>query len=225
MVEAYDGLAESILTKAITAEVEEGRQTVTMFTQGVEQNVQEQLGILQEEYGSGARAVGSEAMAKAQSYIATKCSLLDPSYEVEHTEEQGAAAWYEPGTGRTAFSFHAMDPDANEGYWARTRRHEEVHQGQALAYNSGTLVVDGEAFAVFPVLIEGQATQGQPASDLTPAYLQYQQTYQRLASVLGSRAPLDAALRSGDILGLQQRIIEKEIQSGRGIPAGYVGHL
>lgn len=212
MTNENDTLAESILENAIVAEVEDGRQTVATFTQGVEQNVQEQLGVLQEEYGDGVREVGGEAMVKARSYAATKRSLLDPSYEVEHTEQVGAAAWYEPGTGRTAFSFTAMDPDANEGYWERTRRHEEVHQGQASAYNSGTLVVEGEEFDVFPVLIEGQATQGQPASDLTPDYRQYQQVYRRIVSRLGSRDSLDAALKSGDILGVQEKIIVTENQ-------------
>lgn len=208
----YEGLADQLLEEAITTEVEEGRQTVAAFTRGIEQHVQEQVAAFQEEYGDSARAVGGEAMAHARSYAATKRSLFDPSYEVGHTERDGAAAWYEPGSGRTVFSFSVMDPDSDVGYWQRVRRHEEVHQGQAHTFNSGTLVVGDEVIDVLPVLTEGQATQGQPASDLTPDYLHHQQTYRKIASLLGSRALLDSAVESGDIRGLQERITGREIR-------------
>lgn len=200
---------DRLLEDAITTKAEEGRQTVATFTRGVEQHVQGRVATLREEYGDDVCAIGGEAMAKARNYAATKRSLLDPSYDVRQTEQEGAAAWYEPGTGRTAFSFSAMDPNADRGYWQRVRRHEEVHQGQAHTFNSGALVVDGEVLDVLTVLTEGQATQGQPVNDLTPDYLHYQQTYQRIATLLGSRAPLDAAVRSGDILGLQGKITER----------------
>ena len=83
-------------------------------------------------------------------------------------------------------------------------------------FNSGTLVINEKVIDVLPVLTEGQATQGQPASDLTPDYLCYQQTYQRIASLLGSRAPLDAAVQSGDVRGLQQQITTGECPIFRG---------
>lgn len=205
-----EGFSDQLLEDAITAEAEDGRQTVAAFTNGVEQRVQEEVTTLQEEYGDDARVVGGEAMAHARSYTAAKRALIDPSYEVHHTEAQGAAAWYEPGSGQTVFSFSAMDSGADTGYWSRVRKHEEVHHGQASVFNSGALVVDGgEVLDVLPVLTEGQATQGQPVNDLTPDYLRYQQTYQRIATLLGSRAPLDAAVRSGDILGLQGKITER----------------
>ena len=136
----HEGLADHLLEDAVVAEATEGRQTVAMFTQGVEQRVQEQVATFQEEYGDDVRAIGGDAIAKARSFAAAKRSLLDPSYDVGHTEREGAAAWYEPGTGRTAFSFTAMDPHADQGYWERVRRHEEVHQGQAYTFNSGVLI-------------------------------------------------------------------------------------
>lgn len=201
-----DSSADHLLEDAIAAEAAEGRQTVTAFTNGVERSVQERVVALQEECGDDVRAVGGAAMAMARSYAAAKRSLLDPSYEVGATDGGWAAAWYEPWTGRTVFSFAAMNPNSDAGYWQRVRRHEEVHQKQAHAFNSGTLVVGDEVIDVLPVLTEGQATQGQPAGDLTPDYRCYQQTYQRLAALLGSRAPLDQAVESGDVVGLQKKI-------------------
>lgn len=201
-----DSPADHLLDSVIAAETAEGRQTVTAFTRGVERRVQERVSVLQEECGGDVRVVGGAAMARARNYAVTKRSLLDPSYEVGATEAEGAAAWYEPGTGRTVFSFAAMNPDSDAGYWQRVRRHEEVHQGQAHAFNSGTLVIGDDVIDVLPVLTEGQATQEQPAADLTPDYLDYQQTYRRIASLLGSRAPLDAAVDSGDIVGLQKEV-------------------
>lgn len=201
-----DAYVDHFLEDAIAAEAAEWRQTVMAFTRGVERRVQECVAALQEEGGNDARAVGGAAMAMARSYAATKRSLLDPSYEVGATEAEGAAAWYEPGSGRTVFSFAAMDPDGDGGYWRRVRRHEEVHQGQAHAFNSGRLVIGDDVIDVLPVLIEGQATQEQPAADLTPDYLVYQQTYRRITSLLGSRATLDAAVEGGDICALQKAI-------------------
>ncbi len=198
--------ADNLLDGAIASEAAEGRQTVMAFMSGVEWRVQERVDALQEECCGGIYAVSGAAMALARSYVATKRSLLDSSYEVGSTEAEGAAAWYEPGTGRTVFSFAAMNPDADARYWQRVRQHEEVHQGQATTFNSDMLVLGDDVIDVLPALTEGQATQGQPATDLTPDYLTHQQTYRRIASLLGSRESLDAAVKSGDVVGLQKKI-------------------
>lgn len=197
---------DSLLKDAIAAEAGKGRQTVTTFVSGVEQRVHECVAVLQKECADDARAVGGAAMDRVRSYAAAKRSLLDPSYEVGATEEGGAAAWYEPDAGRTVFSFSVMDPAADRGYWQRVRRHEEVHHGQAHTFNGSRLVVGSEKIDVLPVLTEGQATQHQPSSDLTPDYRCYQQTYRRLASLLGSRAPLDQAVERGEVKELQESI-------------------
>ncbi|MBI3336922.1 hypothetical protein HYZ98_05175 [Candidatus Peregrinibacteria bacterium] len=208
--------AASILEDQIDAEKDEGgRETVGTFMRHVEARVEESVGDMREESGDDVRGIAGEAMATVRGWAESKRALLSSSYEIDDTAQKGAAAWFEPGSGKTVFDESVMDQDADKGYWARTRTHEEQHQGEANMFNSGGITFRGRTYAARPTLTEGRATQHQPDSDLVPSYIQYRNIFRQVASYLGSRAPIDAAIESGDIVGLQEKINARDGSSLR----------
>lgn len=202
-------LADTLIEEGIEAETAEGRQTVSDFVRGVEERVHERVEVLEDTFGESARELVGGVMQQVRGYREEKLALLDPNYEVGDTHSEGAAAWYEPGTGRTVFDHTTMEQGIDSGYWKRTRRHEEVHHDQAHTFNQGAFEFRGNLYPVIPVLTEGQATQHQPESDLVASYRFYQGIYQQLMGYVGSGV-VNTAVETGDVQTLQERILEKE---------------
>lgn len=199
--------AEALLEEEIDAEKEDGgRETVGSFTRNVEQRVEQSIEDLREESGDEVRDLTGSAMTKVRGWTESKRALLNSNYEIDDTAKEGAAAWFEPGSGKTVFDGSVMDLDVDRGYWARTRKHEEQHHSEADTFNRGAIFFQGKTYAARPMLTEGRATQHQPDGDLVPSYIQYRNIFRQVASYLGSRSPIDAAIESGDIARLQETI-------------------
>jgi len=207
-----------VLNESIEAEQDSSsRETVRAFVNNVQNRVQERVG-----------NIAGKEMQVVRGWLEEKLRLLDPTYEIYDTASKGAAAWFEPGTGRMVFDDRTMDRRADTGYWSRVRRHEEVHKNdQAHTFNRGAITFDGKVVPVHPVLIEWHAIRqsGQPDGDLTAGYRAHVRLGDELVAIAGRGAVTDA-LRTGDIAGLQETINGKDdsfLQESRILPAS--GHL
>lgn len=206
-------LIEHILDDSIeTQQTEGGRKTVDAFTRGVEHRVQERAEKLRGHFGQRVDTLLGAAIQEVQSYRQTKLQLLNSHDQVADTKKEGAAAWYEPGSGETVFDESTMERNVDHKYWSGVRRHEEVHKNkQANRFNRGTVEFKGEAIAVHPVLIEWHAIRasGQSSKDLSSEYIEHARRGDEFAAYVGRDAVM-SALKSGDIAALQEKIFEKE---------------
>ena len=210
-------LIEHIIDDSIeTEQTEGGRKTVDAFTRGVEHRVQERTGQFRGHFGQHVDTLLGTALQEAQSYRQAKLRLLDPHYQIADTKKEGAAAWYEPGSGEAVFDDSTMEHDIDREYWSGVRRHEEVHKDeQAHRFNRSDVEFDGEVIAVHPVLIEWHAIRasGQSSGDLSSEYIEHARRGDALAAYIGKDAVV-AALKSGDIAALQEKIYAKERNEG-----------
>ena len=118
------------------------------------------------------------------------------------------------------FDFDAMRERRPERkkYWNGVIAHEREHQHeQSARFNLGEITFGEESIPVVPDLVEWQAIreaqQPQPDSDLTPEYQEFARRGDQLVAFLGSKEPLLKALKSGDMLALQEEIVRREMEA------------
>jgi hypothetical protein len=208
--------SDTIIDTAIEDETKEScRETVLQFVHHVQHRVKQKTKALQEEHGDAVHRVVDEALSDVISYRQAKEDLFRPSDEITDAKSEGAAAWYEPSTQKTAFDDGAMERTIDTGYWNRTGKHEHVHETrQAVEFNRSSLTFGDETISVHPTLIEWQAIteSGQIDADLSLDYIHHRRAGNRLAAFLGSVGPITTALQSGDMEGLQDVIDEKDAE-------------
>ncbi len=143
--------------------------------------------------------------------------MTDKNYIVMDLRAKQAAGLYEPGRDRITLDDDvALSPDVQYEdllYGKHVCKHEEWHQKeQAKVFNSEVFQVGGRRFRIHPDLIESQAVvkisaQNNQDDRMTPEYLRHADTYRAAAALVGE-TELDEAIKSGDILGLQESIDE-----------------
>jgi hypothetical protein len=222
--------SEIVLTETI-AEVKSGPdKTVGQFTSEVVAQVRERTEHMRCSKQAEMRALAGQIMADAEGYAAAKARIFDTDLKVKDTQAKGAAAWNDKAAGNeVAVALDAMDLEIDEAYWQRVAgktnsegpdglSHEYIHKElQAGAYNLAEVsYVDAsnqvQDVDVGQTLVEWQATQANVASDLTPEYARFQADGEEFVEAVGERY-VTAALQSGDMQALQDRIIEDAAES------------
>ncbi len=141
--------------------------------------------------------------------------MVDKNYIVMDLRSKSAAGMYEPGRDRITLDDDvALSPDVQYDdilYGKHVCKHEEWHRKeQAKVFNSEKLKAGNVTFRLHPDLIEGQAVvkvskeNNQDAKQVAE-YLRHANTYRQAAQLIGEKE-LDEAIKSGDILGLQEKI-------------------
>ena len=210
-----ESLGTHIVDESIEAEQAEGKQSVQEFVNGVEERAQENIDELREKFGEAASGIVDEVTKEVDGYRDTQLKIFDPNFKVDDTASEGAAAWNDKGNGNEIVVDNgALEREKDEGYWDRVGDHEQVHQQeQAIEYNADSVTFQEKTLSVHPTLVEWHAirSSGQPDSDLTADYRRHAQEGDELAAYIGREAVEDA-LKSGDIQGLQEKIMIKEIK-------------
>ncbi len=205
--------ADVILERSIQAEMEEGKQRIGEFTDGVEDRVDEEL---ENQQAQNITAIASETHELVKEYVSETNATLGAEHMVGDTASKGAAAWNDKGNGNeVVFDFQAVSTDKETPYWERVRDHEEAHQlDQAESFDMGAITYRDERIAVNPNLVEWGAitAANQPSSDLTPDYRLYKQQGDELAEFLGSQEPIFKALKTGKMSELQALIDRKIVE-------------
>ncbi|HRH93291.1 MAG TPA: hypothetical protein PKV72_02025 [Candidatus Peribacteria bacterium] len=141
--------------------------------------------------------------------------MVDKNYIVMDLRAKSAAGIYEPGKDQITFDDDvALSPDVQYPdilYGKHVCKHEEWHRKeQAKVFNSENIKAGNITFRLHPDLIEGQAVvkvskeNNQDAKQVAE-YLRHANTYRQAAQLIGEKE-LDEAIKSGDILGLQDAI-------------------
>lgn len=202
--------ADDILDRSIQAEMDEGKQSIGAFTEGVEQRVDEELEAQKER---DITAIASETHRLVKEYVTTTTDALGKDHMVDDTSSKGAAAWNDKGNGNeVVFDYSAVSTERSVPYWKRVRDHEEAHQlDQAESFDMDAIAFREEEIAVHPDLVEWGAitAANQPSSDLTPDYQAYKAKGDGLAAFLGSPEPILKALKTGKMSDLQALIDRK----------------
>ena len=191
-------------------------KAVSVFTTEVQEEVRERTEVLQEQVGSAAKDIAGEVMEKAKSYKQSRDVLFEPDFTVKSAVgDAGAAGWNDKGNGNEiALAEDAMAYEIDTSYWQRVGEHERVHRDdQSGTYNRTDVTYVDETGSVETVdvvgtMTEWQATQKNIASDLTPEYTTFKEEGQEFADAVGEGRVV-AALKTGDIQGLQDEIIEE----------------
>lgn len=205
--------ADAILERSIQAEIEQGKQTIGEFTEGVQDRVDAEL---EDQQTQNITAIASETHALVKEYVSTTTSTLGREHKVGDTASKGAAAWNDKGNGNeVVFDFEAVGADRETQYWEGVRDHEEEHQReQADHFDMRAITFREQTIAVSPNLVEwGAITAARQTSDeLTPDYQAYKAQGDELAAFLGSPEPLYTALRTGRMSALQALIDRKLVE-------------
>jgi hypothetical protein len=224
MVNVEAGSAE-IVDASIDKQIEAGDQTVGTFVREVENRVEKSVGVLRAEFGDSVTRIASKAMQNVRGYRQAQLNLFKASFNVKHTEREGAAAWNEKGGDNSiAVGLSAMEQKKDNGYWRRVVIHEETHQlEQAVTYNRGSIVYPGDPkpLEVQPCLVEWHAITKakQPSTDLTSDYQDHKRRGDALVQFLGTSEPLITALKTGDMQSLQDLINQKLVLLGQPLSA------
>ncbi len=205
--------ADVILERSIQAEMEEGKQRIGEFTDGVEDRVDEEL---ENQPKQNIDAIASETHALVKEYVSETEATLGSEHMVGDTASKGAAAWNDKGNGNeVVFDHEAVATDREKSYWQRVRDHEEAHQlDQAESFDMNAITFRDEEIAVSPNLVEWGAitAANQPSADLTPDYQAYKAQGDELAEFLGSPEPIKKALKTGKMSELQALIDRKLVE-------------
>lgn len=209
-------IGEVLVDAAVDQQIEsKDVQTVGEFTDGVEENVKGKVDQLRDVFGDQVEAIAGPVMEEVASYAGAKRDLYREDFEVQDTQAEGAAAWFDTNSKKISVGLDGMERTANEEYWGRVSEHEQVHEkDQAIEFNLDKIWYPGDTVEVNPTLVEWQAItdSGQPDSDLTPDYREHKERGDALVAYLGSDKPLREALKTGDMEALQQAILKKELE-------------
>lgn len=214
-------LADTIVTEAVVQEQEEGQgQTVAEFGESVQWRVTTYTEGLREEFGDAVEDVAGEAMKKSVSYAEARQELLDPQAKVGDTEKIGAAAYNDKMDNSVTYSVTTMDYNLQDpDYWKRVAKHEQIHQeDQAANFNRDHITyVDGtddvQTVEVRSTIVEWQpSSQANKPEDLTTEYQEHVDKGEQLAKSIGpdGKELMEDALKTGDMQGLQVKIIERQ---------------
>ncbi len=195
---------------AISANVETEMRAITKDTEQQIDDVTERLRGDKSRIDGATRSVIDEY--RRQRVI---MGMTDKNYIVMDLRAKQAAGLYEPGRDRITLDDDvALSPDVQYDdllYGKHVCKHEEWHRKeQAKVFNSEVLTVNGRRFRVHPDLVEGQAVvkvskENNQDDKQTAEYLRHAQTYKEAAQLIGEEE-LDEAIKSGDLLSLQETV-------------------
>ncbi len=206
-------VATSILGGAIETQENQGIQTIQTFTSGVEREVKNITSTLEFEGQETQISFVTTLDHMTHEYVSDRRDTLGVDNMVGDTASEGAAAWYDLRKDQIVFDSVAMSSEIDAEYWARVRKHEEIHeQLQAKEFKLSEIKYNNITLSVNPVLVEWQACKANIPSDLTPEYKGHVAAGDALVEFLGSEEPLVTALKTGDMQALQTHIDQLQIE-------------
>lgn len=167
--------------------------------------------------GTEASTLETAALREIDEYRRERviAGLVGKGYKVMDLRAYQAAGLYKPDEDRVYIDFRALSPDVQYKdllFFKHVCNHEDWHQDrQAKVLNAPLLRAAGREFILQPNLLEGQATAKNNKGDteIAPEYLTYMAQYEQAAAIVGE-ARLDDAIRTGDILSLQEAVTADE---------------
>jgi len=216
--EHMENISDTIVQDIVAEEQQNGQEvTVDQFTNNVEAKAEERVEEMKELFGSQIDVVAGQVIDNAKSYGESRREVLDGSAFVGDAHAIGAAAYTNMADRTVTYDTSAMDYGSqHDAYWGRVEKHEAIHQkDQAGVYNATTVAyVDQSGVFVetkVDALVEWQpSSKANIPSDLTPEYNQHVEDGDAVAEVAGKDA-VEEALKTGDMVGLQQEIIRKQL--------------
>ncbi len=196
------------------------------ITADAERSIDERLKVLRGPERSKLDAAGQKVIADYRRERVVMGLIQNRSghpYKVVDLEDQSAAGLYKPGEHQIYIDDDALgvDPQYKDlMYYRHVCQHEEWHRReQAPVMNATNIRARGRSFRLFPDLVEGQAVvkvsrENNQDDRQTDQYLQHAQAYREAAQLIGE-ARLDATIKSGDFLSLQEAIEREESQQER----------
>jgi hypothetical protein len=216
---ATQTIGETMVDASIDQQFEEKDvQTVGEFTEGVQENVEEQVDTLRVVFGDKVDDIVGPAMQEAKSYTNSMLKIYRPDFEVQDTEAEDASAWFDLEKETISIGQSGLKRNLDKKHWGRISKHEVVHeQDQAKEFNLDSIWYPTDTLKVKPTLVEWQAITDakQPDSDLTPEYKKHKSDGDALVKFLGSDEPLRKALKTGDMQELQELILRKVLEKDR----------
>lgn len=196
-------------------------EVVQGITADAQQVVNERLAVLRGPERSKLDAAGQRVIADYRRERVVMGLINNRSghpYKVVDLADQSAAGLYKPGEHQIYIDDDALgvDPQYKDlMYYRHVCQHEEWHRReQASVMNATSVRVRGRQFRLFPDLVEGQAVVKVSSTNnqddrQTDQYLQHAATYREAAQLIGE-SRLDEAIKSGDILSLQEALEAEE---------------
>lgn len=212
-------LSDTIVEDTVDEQLDQqGEISTDQLGKNVEDAVEEKTEVLQEHFGDAVDDLVGEITDKEESWH-TSMKKINGDHTLGDTEEQGAAGITHMGSRQVILSKEGARYEVDdEGYRERVKGHEEIHQNdQAASYNQEEITYVDKQNRLKTVgvnrLVEWQpSSKANKRSDLTAEYQQHVDEGEELKKSLGSDGMglMEGALKSGDMKGLQEQIIQKQ---------------